>query len=112
VDPWLAEHPPAFRLNGYRAERYAQDPEHPLVRRLARAHESAHGTTPAAVSLGSTTDARYYLNQFDTPAVAYGPRTRNIHGVDEAVELQSIVDGARTLARFLDDWYGGVGAPA
>jgi hypothetical protein len=36
--------------------------------------------------MGSTTDARYYLNQFGVPAVAYGPRSRNIHGTDEAVE--------------------------
>jgi acetylornithine deacetylase len=104
-DPWLVAHPPTFRLNGYRAERYAQDPAHPLVQRLARAHEAAHGSTPPAVSIGSTTDARYYLNQFGMPALAYGPRVRSIHGVDEAVELASIVEGARTLVRFLPDFY-------
>jgi acetylornithine deacetylase len=105
-DPWLTRHPPTYRLNGYRAERYAQDPDHPLVRRLARAHEAAHGSTPRAVPIGSTTDARYYLNQFAMPALAYGPRARDIHGVDEAVELASIVNGARTLARFLADHLG------
>lgn len=104
-DPWLAAHPPSFRLNGYRAERYAQDAAHPLVQQFARAHEAAHGAAPAAVSIGATTDARYYLNQFGMPALAYGPRVRNIHGVDEAVELASIVDGARTLARFLADYF-------
>ena len=41
--------------------------------------------------LGSTTDARYYLNQFGRPALAYGPAARNIHAPDEAVELASIV---------------------
>jgi acetylornithine deacetylase len=106
-DPWLVAHPPRFRLNGYRAERYAQDAAHPLVQRMARAHEAAHGAMPAAVSIGSTTDARYYLNQFGMPALAYGPRVRNIHGVDEAVELASIVDGARTLVRFLAEHLGG-----
>jgi CRISPR/Cas system-associated protein Cas10 (large subunit of type III CRISPR-Cas system) len=30
-----------------------------------------------------------------------------MHGVDEAVELASIVDGARTLARFLLAHLGG-----
>jgi 3-oxoadipate enol-lactonase len=54
--------------------------------------------------LGSTTDARYYLNQFGVPAVAYGPRSRNIHGTDEAVELASILvnglaDDHQTWAR-------------
>jgi acetylornithine deacetylase len=61
--------------------------------------------------MGSTTDARFYLNQFGVPALCYGPRVRNIHGIDEAVELQSIVDGARTLARFLIDWYADGAAP-
>jgi acetylornithine deacetylase len=111
-DPWLVAHPPTFRLNGYRAERYAQDPAHPLVQQVVRAHEAAHGSTPSAVSIGSTTDARYYLNQFAMPALAYGPRVRNIHGVDEAVELSSIVEGARTLVRFLPDYFlGGEARP-
>jgi acetylornithine deacetylase len=105
-DPWLVAHPPTFRLNGYRAERYAQDPAHPLVQQVARAHETVHGSTPPAVSIGSTTDARYYVNQFDTPALAYGPVVRNIHGVDESVELASIVAGARTLTRFLPAYFG------
>jgi len=41
------------------------------------------------------------LNEFSRPAVACGPRSRNSHAVDEAVELASIVAGARTLARFI-----------
>jgi acetylornithine deacetylase len=48
---------------------------------------------------------RYYLNQFGVPAVAYGPRSRNIHGTDEAVELASIVAGARVLARFMAGFF-------
>jgi acetylornithine deacetylase/succinyl-diaminopimelate desuccinylase-like protein len=39
------------------------------------------------------------------PAVAYGPRSRNIHGTDEAVELASIVSGARTMARFIAGFF-------
>ena len=35
-----------------------------------------------------------------------GPTAHDIHGIDESVELSSIVDGARTLARFIVDWYG------
>ena len=57
--------------------------------------------------MASTTDARLYLNDFDMPAICYGPTAHDIHGIDEAVDLSSIVDGARTLARFMADWYGG-----
>ena len=104
-DPWLREHPPRLTLTGFRAERYAQDPDVELVRALSAAHAEVHGTEPARMSLGSTTDARFYVNQFGIPAAAYGPRTRNIHGTDEAVEIASIIDCARAIARFLHAWY-------
>ena len=108
-DPWLAEHPPQVRATGFRAEGYLLDGAHPLAAALGAAHESAHGQAPRPFVLGSTTDARIYLNQFGVPAVAYGPRTRNIHAPDEAVELDSIVAGARTLARFLAGYYAAGG---
>jgi acetylornithine deacetylase len=104
-DEWLSEHPPTVKLTGYRAQRYLQDAGGNIVTAIADAHSLAHGNLPNTVAIGSTTDARFYLNQFGVPAVAYGPRTRNMHGTDEAVELQSIVDVARTVARFLSSWY-------
>ena len=112
ADPWLRQHPPRIRPHGFRAEGYLIDPAHPLVAALAAAHAGALGTEPARFLLGSTTDARIYLNQFGVPAVAYGPVARNIHAVDEAVELASIVAGARTLARFLASYYAAGGLPA
>jgi len=101
ADPWLAEHPPVVRPVGFRAEGYLLDDDHPLASAMARAHEAAHGTAPPRVVLGATTDARFYLNQFGRPALCYGPSARNIHAIDEAVDLTSIVSGARTLARFI-----------
>ena len=112
ADPWLAAHPPQVRASGFRAEGYLLDGSHPLAAALARAHESAHGQPPRQFVLGSTTDARIYVNQYGMPALAYGPRTRNIHATDEAVELASIVAGARTLARFLAGYYAAGGLPA
>ena len=112
ADPWLRQHPPRIRPHGFRAEGYHIDPAHPLVTALAAAHSAAHGAEPARFPLGSTTDARLYLNQFGVPAVVYGPVARNIHAVDEAVELDSIVAGARTLARFLVSYYAAGGWPA
>jgi acetylornithine deacetylase len=105
ADPWLAEHPPVLRLNGFRAEGYAQDPDTPLVHAIATAHREVHDAEPARVSVGSTTDARFYVNHFGVPAAAYGPRTRNMHGTDEAVELASITECARVVARVLRDWF-------
>ncbi|HZR51038.1 MAG TPA: ArgE/DapE family deacylase [Streptosporangiaceae bacterium] len=110
ADQWLATHPPRVRASGFRAEGYLIDDAHPLVNALADAHAHAHGgEVPRTFALGSTTDARYYLNQFAVPAVAYGPRSRNIHATDEAVELASIVAGARTMARFIAGFFASGG---
>jgi acetylornithine deacetylase len=100
-DPWLSDHPPRIRPNGFRAEGYDLSPDHPLAALLAAAHRQAHGVDPASIRMASTTDARTYLNLAGVPAVCYGPRTERIHGIDERVELASIIAGARTLTRFL-----------
>lgn len=102
----LTERPAQIRTNGFRAKGYALDPGHALVEAIRRAHLAAHGTDTRPYGLGSTTDARFYLNEFDVPALCYGPRAVDIHGIDEHVELQSIVDGAKTLVRFIADFYG------
>lgn len=105
TDAWLSVHPPRFALTGFRAQGYAQVPEAEVVQRLSAAHRDAHGGDPAIASTAATTDARFYVNQYGIPAVAYGPRTRNMHGADEAVEIASVADTARTVARFLREWF-------
>jgi acetylornithine deacetylase len=114
ADPWLSQHPPVLREAGFRAEGFLLPDDHPLAEAMARAHAGAHGEPPRRTVIGATTDARYYLNQFGRPALAYGPTARNIHAADEAVELDSIVRGARTLARFVAEYYAnqGLGEPA
>jgi acetylornithine deacetylase len=106
ASPWLAEHPPQLTFNGFRAEGYAQARDAPLVEAVAAAHRDVFGSDPGLMPGTATTDARYYLNRLGIPAVCYGPRVRNIHGPDEGVELESIVSGARVLARFLAGWLG------
>ena len=101
ADTWLSAHPPRVTSTGFRAAGYDLPTDHPLARALTAAHRDAHGSDPAALSMATTTDARTYLNLAGVPAIAYGPRTTRIHGIDEGVELASIIAGARTLARFL-----------
>lgn len=110
-DDWFRRHPARVTQVGYRAEGYHLDSAHPLALRVAAAHEAAHGDSTESVVIGSTTDARYYINQYQVPALAYGPTARDIHGTDERVELASIVAGARTLTRFLARYFadGGLG---
>jgi acetylornithine deacetylase len=111
-DPWLATRPPMVRPTGFRAEGHLLPADHWLAAAMARAHRSATGADPQRAPIGATTDARYYLNQFGVPALCYGPRARNIHANDEAVELASIITGAKALARFIASFYSGEVIPA
>jgi len=92
---------PEVMLTGLRAKGYMLDEHTALGADLAAAHEDAHGVPPRAFTQGSTTDARIYLNDFGVDAVCFGAVAHDMHGIDESVDLQSIVDAARTLARFL-----------
>ena len=104
--------PPRVTLTGFRAEGYLLDENSDLLRDLSAAHRAAHGVEPERFTLGSTTDARAYLNGFGIPAVCYGASAYNMHGVDESVDLQSIVDAARTVSRFLLARFGSREQPA
>ena len=115
VDAFAANDPdfnesPRLRTSGLRAAGYTIAANHELVLALGDAHQSAHGESLRTFSLGSTTDARTYLNDFGVAAACYGAVSHNIHGIDESVELQSIIDGARTLARFLANRFAPVAA--
>jgi len=112
ADSWLAATPPAIRPVGFRAEGHLLPADHWLADAMAAAHLAATGASPRRAPLGATTDARYYLNQFAVPALGYGPRARNIHAVDEAVELASIVTGAKVLARFIAAYFAGDVGPS
>lgn len=92
-------------LHGFRAQGYHLDADHELVRQVAQAHAVVHGVEPATEVLGSTTDARYYVNQLGVPALCFGPIVKNMHGSDECVDLASIETGAATLARFMLDYF-------
>ena len=101
VDP-LAE----VRFSGFRAEGYRLADDDPFATAIAACHERVHGARPAQTSGPATNDARFYARR-GISAVCFGPRGRNLHGVDEAVEIASLAAGARTLARVIPLWLHG-----
>jgi acetylornithine deacetylase len=95
-----------LRFVGFRAEGYRTPAGDPFAVAVARAHRSTHDRETTSSSGPATTDARFYTRR-GISAVCYGPRGRNLHGVDEAVEVASIVAGARTLTRLIPQWLHG-----
>jgi acetylornithine deacetylase len=102
ADRWLVEHPPAVAFEGFRAAGWEGDPTNALNRALAAAHEAELGDPLAHSVFPGTADARYFGPE--EQVTYYGPTGGGIHGPDEYVELASVRQTARTLARFIAEW--------
>lgn len=108
--PWLAEHPPKVQYFGWHAEPWVQDENAPFVQAFlasTRAHRDPGFEDPLPVAMGITAglDTRFAAG-YGVPALAWGPNGGRLHGADEYVELDTVVETARLLAIFAADWCG------
>jgi acetylornithine deacetylase len=95
----------AVRYDGFTCEGATVSPDEPLVEVLSDAYAAVHGQRPALEATTATTDARHFVRA-GIPAVCFGPRAEQIHGVDERVSIASMTDCARVLAEFTTAWCG------
>lgn len=94
------------RYDGFRCEGCQVAADAPVVRVLSDAYISVHdGAAPALLATTATTDARHFVAR-GIPAICFGPRAEEIHGIDERVSRSSVAEVARTIARFLVMWCG------
>lgn len=105
VSPQLADHPPRVRYDGFSSEGCVVDHEEPVVTALSGAYARVHGERPPALATTATTDARHFVRA-GIPAVCFGPRGENIHGIDERVSMRSLTESAQVLGLFIRDWCG------
>lgn len=91
---------------GFHAPGCEFDLDQPPMRSLANAFQQVYGTAPARKATTATTDARHFRLMLDKPVTCFGPLARDIHGIDEAVSISSMVRVATTFAIFLRDWCG------
>jgi acetylornithine deacetylase len=91
------------RYDGFSCEGAQVGEDEPVVLALADAYAAVHGSAPALQATTATTDARHFVRR-GIPAICFGPRAEEIHGIDERVSLRSMVDVARVLARFVASW--------
>ena len=98
-DPFLRQHPPRVEWGGGGGVPAATDPQHPLVQVVRRAHEAATGREAAVEGVPFGADAGLLRRVADTPTVLYGAGDiRHAHRPDESVEIDALVEMARTLA--------------
>jgi len=93
------------RYDGFACEGSIVPADEPVVVALSRAYEGLHGVKPDLVPTTATTDARHFVRH-GVPAICFGPRGERIHGIDERVSLQSMLQTAQVLALFVRDWSG------
>jgi acetylornithine deacetylase len=112
ADPWLREHPPAFRWGGRsmleeRGEIFPAlrlDPENAGLHALRTAHAEALGAAAEVGMSPSVTDAGW-LGGAGIPTVIYGPgRLEQAHAVDESAEVKELVDFVKVMIGFIADW--------
>ncbi len=104
-DPRVAGGTVAVRYDGFSCEGSVVAAGEPLVAVLSDAYARRHGALPSLEATTATTDARHYVRH-GIPAVCFGPRAEQIHGIDERVSLASMLETAQVLALFVRDWCG------
>jgi acetylornithine deacetylase len=106
--PFLAAHRPRVRYDGFACAGSELDVEHPLVTTLSGSHATLEGAAPHLLATTATTDARLFIHE-GVPAVCFGAWSENAHGVDERVNIPSMISAAQVLAVFIRDWCGVTG---
>ena len=111
ADDWLAEHPPELRWFGWNSNPHYLDTDHEFVRLTARNAEEVCGRPGEWTGGLAGLDERFYVNYYDVPCPSVGPEGGNVHGADEYVEVDSLVEVAQTVALTALDWCGTVSDP-
>jgi len=76
----------------------------PLVRELADCAARVLGSAPPIAGIEGPCDMYVFHQAFSIPAVLWGPRGGNTHAADEYVEIDSLVQAAKTLLLFVCEW--------
>lgn len=106
-DPWLRENLPEITFYGFHAEGTAVDfDDSPVIQTLNAAHQEVTGKALAPLASTATTDSRYFPLYYDIPATCYGARGARMHGIDEYVELPTVLETTKVIATFILDWCG------
>ncbi|MFW5969712.1 MAG: M20/M25/M40 family metallo-hydrolase, partial [Halofilum sp. (in: g-proteobacteria)] len=105
-DPALAGASARVEWRGFQAEGCEMEADAPMMRLLADSHREVTGQPIEHLATTATTDARFFQLYGDTPATCYGPAADAIHGIDESVDLDSMMEVATVLAVFIARWCG------
>jgi acetylornithine deacetylase len=98
----------SYRLiyEGFQADGCIVDENEAVLQSLAAAHRDVVGKELASVAFTGTTDIKFFNLYGSTPATCYGPTGASIHGIDEWVSIDSMMQATTVLAVFIARWCG------
>lgn len=105
ADPWLREHPPLVEWFGWQADPWRQDADHPFIGTVAGAVTQVTGERPRLIASTGGLDTRF-CGPLGIPAACVGARGEQEHGIDEYVEIESVVETTKIIATTIVDWCG------
>jgi acetylornithine deacetylase len=99
-------HPPGIQweLGGLHFPPLNTSPDYPLVKSLI-ANKTRLGKAPATRGFAAVCDAAHYAGA-GVDGVIYGPSGDGFHGVDEFVDIDSLVESTKVIAAAVINWCG------
>ena len=105
-DAFLGNSPPTVTWEGFQAEPFVLKNHEQARGVLAGAHQAVFGETLLDKTSTGTADNRFFGLYAGIPALVYGPKSDDIHGFDERVELESVRRITQATALFVAEWCG------
>ncbi len=103
LDPWLRENPATVEWFGWHTEPWVQDKDHPFVNDFRANCKKVLTDAPVEMAAPFTLDSRF-ASFFDMASICFGPKGNNFHGVDERVEIKSVIETTKILALTILSW--------
>ena len=91
---------------GFQAEGCIVDENEPVLEALAGTYRDVVGKELAAEAFTGTTDIKFFNIYGSIPATCHGPTGSSIHGIDEWVSIESMMQTTAVLAVFMARWCG------
>jgi acetylornithine deacetylase len=98
----LQEAAPEVELafESFRARAYCHPADSSLAEVVSVAHRRVVGRDAETMAFTATTDARFV----EGPCLCYGPSAGNLHGTDEWVDIETLVETATAVALSAAAW--------
>jgi acetylornithine deacetylase len=105
-DPRFGSSRPTVEFTGFYSEGYVLEEGSDAENVLRDCHKIAFNADLESFTTPGYIDARVFVIYGKMPTMVYGPVSKDIHGFDECVDLESVRLITKTIALFIADWCG------